>query len=207
MADTIDLDEFARRIREAAGGKLPDAIRAELAVVALEAEGRAATNATTRPRVRSGNLRRNIAGIVRPMGADGLDLVLTNDGRLGGGAPPYASVQEGPPDGGIETIITPKRAKWLAIPAAANKTKAGDSRGGPRTMGDLSFQPTKRADLAMLVRRARGKGSSKMRPEVMFWLRKRVSIPATRYLAKAWEAVPGEVEKALGDAIDRAVRV
>jgi hypothetical protein len=201
MADTIDLDEFARRIREAAGGKLPDAIRAELAVVALEAEGRAATNATTRPRVRSGNLRRNIAGIVRPMGADGLDLVLTNDGRLGGGAPPYASLQH---DGGT---IVPKRAKWLAIPAEANKTKAGDSRGGPRTMGDLSFQPTKRADLAMLVRRARGKGSSKMRPEVMFWLRKRVSIPATRYLAKAWEAVPGEVEKALGDAIDRAVRV
>lgn len=201
MAETIDLDEFARRIREAAGGKLPDAIRAELAVVAQEAEGRAATNATTRPRVRSNTLRNNIAGIVRPMGADGLDLVLTNDGRLGGGAPPYASLQH---DGGT---IVPKRAKWLAIPAEANKTKAGDSRGGPRTLGDLSFQPTKRADLAMLVRRARGKGSSKMRPEVMFWLRKRVSIPATRYLAKAWEAVPGEVEKALGDAIDRAVRV
>jgi hypothetical protein len=81
---TISIDEFADRLYAAAGGKMRDRLQQEMAALALNAEGNAKVNATNGPRVRSGMLRRSIAGTVRGTG-EALELRLSAGGRTGGG--------------------------------------------------------------------------------------------------------------------------
>lgn len=194
MSTTITPEEWAARLHEAAGDKLRKELRRFMVGVALEAEGEAKDNATRSPQVRSGTLRRSIAGTVEARG-DVLALTLSAGGRTGGQDLAYAALQE------FGGIVRPKAAKWLAIPVGAAKTRAGVSRGGPRMFGDLRFQPSANApqQKAYLVRDA-GRGRS-ARSELLFVLVRRTEHRPHRYLGRAWDRVPPQVLEAMSGAL------
>jgi hypothetical protein len=192
---TISIDEFADRLYAAAGGKMRDRLQQELIALALNAEGNAKVNATSGPRVRSGMLRRSIAGTVRGTG-EALELRLSAGGRTGGGNVEYAALQE---YGGT---VRPKK-KWLTIPTDQAKTRGGDTRGSARMFPDLFFVPI-RGDLAALAKRQPGaKRGGKL--DVYFWLKKQVTVPATGFMRRAWTTVEPDLMVILQDLLQETV--
>lgn len=199
MSSARELTQWAERLHKAAGGQLREALRRQLVGVALEAEGRAKQNATSDPQVRSGTLRRSIAGTVDAM-PDGLRLVLSAGGRTGGADVRYAATQE------FGGTIRPRNGRWLAIPVGAAKTASGVARGGPRDFGELRYVPsaTSPGSKAYLVREM-GRGRT-ARTEILFVLVRKVEIRPKRYIARAWEQVPADAQMAMQTAVTQVLQ-
>lgn len=178
-------------------------------------QSRAVENATTRPRSRSGSLRRSIAGRVvqtgrtvsavdksgqvqlfgRTVQGSPLSAILSAGGRTGGRNLIYARIQD---QGGT---IRPVRRKWLAIPTPEVKTAAGVARyASPRDYPEpLRFQYLF-FGLAALVERV---GDEDV---VRWWLRKKTEVPATGFARRAWWDTRAEIPGTLGDAFNVAFR-
>lgn len=137
-------EQFAESLRSAGQTTFAQSLARRAVGLALFAESEAKQNAGRRLRVRSGNLRRSIAGTVQNQ-LRSPQVVLSAGGRVeGGGEVPYATTQE------FGGTIRPKRVKWLAIPNEIARTPAGAARyktardyprplafvhlGGPRAM-------------------------------------------------------------------------
>lgn len=186
--DAREVKEWADRFYAAARGGIRNEAHKRLIALALYAEGQGKENATGRPRVRTGNLRRSIAGTVEGNPTDAeMSAVLSAGGRTeGGGEVPYAASQE------YGATIRPRRAKWLTIPTDAVKTAAGVARGSARSF-NARFVPV-RSDLALLVDRD-GKAG---RGRVLFVLKRQVTIPSARFLGRAFDDMLPIAEKQLG---------
>jgi hypothetical protein len=218
MPETLTPEEWERRCSEA-GPRLARVLQRRATALALRMQSRAVDNATTRPRSRTGSLRRSIAGRVVQTGrtvasVDGagqaslfgrtvqgspLSVVLSAGGRTGGRDVVYAKAQ----DEGIEAL-RPKRRKWLALPTRDVKTAAGVARYAsprdyPRPLRFRLFRGgAGKSALAALVERVAG------RDVVRWWLRKEVEIPATGFARRAFVETEREVPNVLRDAVDVA---
>lgn len=215
MAETLTPEEWERRC-SSAGPRLAQVLQRRATALALRMQSRAVDNATTRPRSRTGSLRRSIAGRVLQTGqrvaevdaagqaslfgqtvqGSPLSVVLSAGGRTGGQNVIYARAQ----DEGIEAL-RPTRRQWLALPDSSVKTAAGVARyASPRDYpSPLRFVPVRggagRSALALLVERVGGQDV------VRWWLRKEVKIPATRFAYRAWDDTRAEVPATLRDAV------
>ena len=207
-------EEWERRCASA-GPRLAAVLQRRATVLALKMQSRAVENATTRPRSRSGSLRRSIAGRVvqtgrtvsavdksgqvqlfgRTVQGSPLSAILSAGGRTGGRNLIYARIQD---QGGT---IRPVRRKWLAIPTPEVKTAAGVARyASPRDYPEpLRFQYLF-FGLAALVERV-GDGDV-----VRWWLRKKTEVPATGFARRAWWDTRAEIPGTLGDAFNVAFR-
>ena len=220
MAETLTPEEWERRCSEA-GPRLARVLQRKAAALALRMQSRAVDNATTRPRSRTGSLRRSIAGRVvqtgrtvasvdsngqaslfgRTVQGSPLSVVLSAGGRTGGADVVYARAQ----DEGIEAL-RPKRRKWLALPTPDVKTAAGVARyASPRDYpAPLRFRLIRggvgKTALAALVERVAGEDV------VRWWLRKEVQIPATGFARRAFVETEREVPNVLRDAVEVAFR-
>jgi len=220
MAETLTPEEWERRCSEA-GPRLARVLQRKAAALALRMQSRAVDNATTRPRSRTGSLRRSIAGRVvqtgrtvatvdtagqaslfgRTVQGSPLSVVLSAGGRTGGADVVYARAQ----DEGIEAL-RPKRRKWLALPTRDVKTAAGVARyASPRDYpAPLRFRLIRggvgKTALAALVERVAGEDV------VRWWLRKEVQIPATGFARRAFVETEREVPNVLRDAVEVAFR-
>ena len=218
MAETLTPEEWERRCSEA-GPRLARVLQRKAAALALRMQSRAVDNATTRPRSRTGSLRRSIAGRVvqtgrtvasvdsagqaslfgRTVQGSPLSVVLSAGGRTGGADVVYARAQ----DEGSEAL-RPKRRKWLALPTRDVKTAAGVARyASPRDYpAPLRFRLIRggvgKTALAALVERVAGEDV------VRWWLRKEVEIPATGFARRAFVETEREVPNVLRDAVDVA---
>ena len=218
MAETLTPEEWERRCSEA-GPRLARVLQRKAAALALRMQSRAVDNATTRPRSRTGSLRRSIAGRVvqtgrtvasvdsagqaslfgRTVQGSPLSVVLSAGGRTGGADVVYARAQ----DEGIEAL-RPKRRKWLALPTRDVKTAAGVARyASPRDYpAPLRFRLIRggvgKTALAALVERVAGEDV------VRWWLRKEVEIPATGFARRAFVETEREVPNVLRAAVDVA---
>lgn len=218
MAETLTPEEWERRCSEA-GPRLARVLQRKAAALALRMQSRAVDNATTRPRSRTGSLRRSIAGRVvqtgrtvasvdsagqaslfgRTVQGSPLSVVLSAGGRTGGADVVYARAQ----DEGIEAL-RPKRRKWLALPTPDVKTAAGVARyASPRDYPTpLRFRLIRggvgKTALAALVERVAGEDV------VRWWLRKEVQIPATGFARRAFVETEREVPNVLRDAVEVA---
>lgn len=185
-----DLAAAATDYRAARQG-VAEALQRRLLGLALDAEGQAKRNATERPRVRSGALRRSITGRAE-IGLDAATLTLTA-GEDGTSTGRYASLQE---YGGVVRAI---RSQYLAIPVGPAKTAAGVARyASPRDVPGLFFRPTAAGGLLL---RGRKRGP----PELLYVLRRQVTIPAARYIGRALDwaraEAPRRVDGVLADAL------
>lgn len=191
-AETITLEEWARRLEARSGPALAALLRRELAAEALRAEAGAKAFATTRPRVRSGRLRASISGAVRAT-PDGAEVSV----RAGHGATvTYARAQE-------EGASIRPRGRYLAIPLPAARTAAGVTRGrfvrpgGLRSVPGL-FVVRGRSGRLLLCERKTGGG---IRP--LFVLHPGpIRIPATWFLRRAVEDSARRLQALLPHAIE-----
>lgn len=181
--------ELADRIASAQP-RLAKIIERKAVALALMLEGDAKGNATESPRSRTGNLRRSIAGSVDDT-PRGLAVQLRAGGRHNGEDVVYARLQE------LGGKITPKRAKWLAIPDKTVKTPAGASRyPSPRNYpGKLWFHVIEENRRAVLLERVGGKNVGR------WWLRKETNIKPKRYLKRAVDKNAPKVPTLLADAL------
>jgi len=184
-------------------------------------QSRAVENATTRPRSRSGSLRRSIAGRVVQTGrvvarVEGVSSQLSLFGRTVQGSPLSAILSAGGRTGGENTVyarlqdqggtIRPVRRKWLALPTPEVKTAAGVARyASPRDYPEpLRFRLIRDGSgpsaLAALVERVAGE------EVVRWWLRKETEVPATGFARRAWWDTRAEIPRTLGDALNVAFR-
>lgn len=212
--ERLSPEEWERRCASA-GPRLAAVLQRRATVLALKMQSRAVENATTRPRSRSGSLRRSIAGRVvqtgrtvsavdksgqvqlfgRTVQGSPLSAILSAGGRTGGRNLIYARIQD---QGGT---IRPVRRKWLAIPTPEVKTAAGVARyASPRDYPEpLRFQYLF-FGLAALVERV---GDEDV---VRWWLRKKTEVPATGFARRAWWDTRAEIPGTLGDAFNVAFR-
>ena len=218
--ETLTPEEWERRC-ENAGPRLAKILQRKAAALALQMQSRAVRNATTKPRSRTGHLRRSIAGRVLQSGrtvakvegvgsqlAGGgqaiqgapLSVILSAGGRTGGQNVIYARIQDRGATGA--NAIRPVNRQWLALPDSSVKTPAGVSRyASPRDYpGKLWFHIIRpgsgKQALAVLLERVGGKNVGR------FWLRKEVEIPATRFAFGAWDETRAEVPSRLRDALE-----
>jgi len=212
--ERLSPEEWERRC-SSAGPRLAAVLQRRATVLALKMQSRAVENATTRPRSRSGSLRRSIAGRVvqtgrtvsavdesgqvqlfgRTVQGSPLSAILSAGGRTGGRNLIYARIQD---QGGT---IRPVRRKWLAIPTPEVKTAAGGAGyASPRDYPEpLRFQYLF-FGLAALVERV---GDEDV---VRWWLRKKTKVPATGFARRAWWDTRAEIPGTLGDAFNVAFR-
>lgn len=185
------LDQWAKQLQEAAGGKLEAYLRREMTRAALYAERQGKLYATTRMRRRTGRLAASIAGVVRNP-ADGVELVLSAGGGNGRRSVAYARIQE---EGGT---VRPRRGQYLAIPLPGALTAAGALRGrfavpgGLRNVPGLYFRRSK-AGRPMLFDQKTGLP--------MFVLVRQVRLPARRYLRDAVADARAKLPPALRAAV------
>lgn len=127
---------------------------------------------------------------------------------------PYARIQE------FGGTITPKRGRFLTIPTAGNLTPAGVTRfPSARDFiethpGETFFLRPKANPGSLLLmwqkpnpasRKSSGvKGKGEAIP--MFFLTKKVTIPPRLGLRKTWASLAPERRKAIGEALQRAVK-
>lgn len=111
---------------------------------------------------------------------------------------PHARIQE------LGGTITPKRAKWLTIPAAANLTPAGVTRQSARQIvseGGI-FLRTKEDGL-ILVKPNPKKGKF----EIYFYLLKKVTIPEGRLgMRKVWGRQESRRRQRFSQAVRKALQ-
>lgn len=178
----------------AAARELGDVVRVRLQRLAPRAEAEAKGNATSRPKVRSGALRRSIHGRadVDLLGAS-LTLTAGEDGTSTGR---YASLQE---YGGVVRAI---RSRYLAIPVGPARTAAGASRyTSPRDVAGLSWHPGREGGM---LGKVTGKGKS-ARFEPWFLLRREVRVPETRFIGRALEWARQQAPQALSGVLQDGV--
>ncbi len=189
MAERLTPQELADRLA-AAQPRLAEIIQRKAIALALMLEGDAKGNATESPRSRTGNLRRSIAGSVDDT-PRGLAVQLRAGGRHGGKDVVYARLQE------LGDKITPKHAKWLAIPDDSVKTPAGVARyPSPRNYpGKLWFHVIEENRRAVLLERVGGKNVGR------WWLRKETNIKPKLYLKRAVDKNAPKVPTLLADAL------
>lgn len=185
-----DLTTVAREL-DRSSQDLPRLVLRALEPVSLRGEAMAKQYATTAPRVRSGILRRSIAGRAAQ---DGETVTLTlSAGGQNSPAERYASLQE---EGGT---VRATRSRYLAIPVGAARTAAGVARyKSPRDVPGLFFLP--RAGGGLLLR-----GRKNGPPEVLFVLRRQVTIPATRYIGRTWDDLVPAARVVAGEALAKAL--
>ena len=145
-------EALAAKLRAIGQAGVARAIGKTLTAVALIGEGEAKGRAP----VRSGHLRRSIAGKVR-QGPQGPEAVISAGGRVEGAADVvYAGVMEY----GSRGPITPKKSKYLRIPLPAALTGAGvDRYPSPlRVSGaGLFYVQRGKAGTLLLIHRPSGK--------------------------------------------------
>ncbi len=93
--------------------------------------------------------------------------------------------------------ITPKRAKWLAIPLKAAQTRAGNSRGGPRSFRNTFFARSKAGNLILFG--SPTAGTKKVMP--LFVMKKKVKIKKRLIFATAQNNVDGKVEQHFNESM------
>ena len=185
-------DEFRDSLRRAGQTTFAQSLARKAAGLALFAEGEARKNATSRLRVRSGNLRRSIAGTVETdFGSS--RVVLSAGGRIqGGGEVPYAATQE------YGATIRPVRRQWLAIPSSDVMTGAGVNRfGAPRNYPTPLVFVQKDSSFAMLIDPADGRAK--------WWLRKQTTIKGKFYARDAIRATERQVEPGTASVLSDAL--
>ena len=185
----------AAREYETAAGSLAAAVKARLLGVVLWGEALAKVNATTRPRVRAGILRRSIRGMVEV--ENSTTVLSLSAGKDGTVAERYAALQE---YGGT---VTPKRGRYLAIPFGAALTGAGVPRyRSPRDVPDLHMVRGKGGNPVLGRTIGTGKGA---RFEGLFALVRRSQVPETRFIGRAMDAIRDEARAEAGKAVRDAV--
>ena len=135
MATTITIeqwrDQLARMVRT---GAIKKGLQVAGDALAMEGQRHAVFGVTNAPgglRVRTGALRRSLAGTTKSQ-SGGVDVVLSSGGKSGLGAVPYARIHE---QGGR---ITPKKGRYLTFPVGSDSfTPAGVSRGTGSTWVSL----------------------------------------------------------------------
>lgn len=132
--------------------------------------------------VRTGHLRRSTVPIRAT--DDGIEI----KGGIRFGVH-YASVHVGPR--GKKTVIRPRRSKYLAIPLAYAKTKAGVARGAPRDFPGTFIVRTQAGTL-LIAQKLSGKGILPL-----FVLKNMVVIPARIH--------PEDIEKAFRPQLIRGL--
>lgn len=154
-------------------------VQVALVAVALKGEAEAKENATARPRVRAGMLRRSIKGRARET-TKGVEVIL----QAGGGpAGRYAAIQE---HGGV---VRPTRGRYLAMPIGPALTSSGVARHrSPRDVDGLRFVPIRGGSMGLLVRDAGD------RSDIWYILLRRVRVPATRFLGRAIHTIGPDAE-------------
>ncbi len=215
--ERLSVEEWERRC-ENAGPRLARVLQRRATALALKMQSRAVGNATKNPRSRTGALRRSIAGRVvqtgrtlarvegvssqvetsgRAMQGAPLSVFLSAGGRTGGKNLIYARIQD---QGGV---VRPVRAKWLAIPTDSVKTPGGAARyASPRDYPNpLRFQYLFFGLAALIEDKKNADGV------VRWWLRKKTTIPASKFAQKAWLATRREVPRTLDDAVRVAMDV
>jgi len=199
---SITLEDFERRLAEAGGGALRRLTRETLQRAAKEAERAAKLRVTggNPLHTRSGRLRSSIRSGVRGGTKGGHKGSIEGWLRAGGPSPKgqvkYARMHEF----GSNGPITPKKADgWLAIPTKAQKTGAGVSRGGPRTVEGLWFHKT-HPDKAYLLKKIGGKNIA------LFLLRKSVTVPARPFLRPSIEEAAENLPAALAPLLAKALK-
>ena len=199
---TISLEEFQRLLAEAStGGALRRLVRSTLKDAAFGAERAAKLRVTGGNPLnsRSGRLRASIRSGARSGSRSTQAGTIEGFLRAGGpsrrGVVRYARLQEF----GSKGPITPKKGKWLAIPTKAQKTAAGVSRGGPRTVQGLWFHQT-HPDKAYLLKRIGGKNIA------LFLLRKSVVVPARPFLRPSIDEAAAKLPAALAPLLARSMK-
>jgi len=166
------------------------AFKAEMQAAALEAEARAKSNATERPRSRTGALRGSIAGVVRE-GQGYMDMAVGSGSDPSRPGVPYALMQE---EGGVQR---PRNAKMLRIPLSAAKTAAGVDR-----------YPTplrvSAPDKFFLMRAKDGDLFLVDRVTEVPWYKLVYSstIPGSHFLYRAFDATTGELDGRLAGLLE-----
>ena len=199
---TISLEEFQRLLAEAStGGALRRLVRSTLKDAAFGAERAAKLRVTGGNPLnsRSGRLRASIRSGARSGSRSTQAGTIEGFLRAGGpsrrGVVRYARLQEF----GYKGPIPPKKGKWLAIPTKAQKTAAGVSRGGPRTVQGLWFHQT-HPDKAYLLKRIGGKNIA------LFLLRKSVVVPARPFLRPSIDEAAAKLPAALAPLLARSMK-
>jgi hypothetical protein len=166
--------EAAAMIKRLGAGGFRAAVQRTMVETALRGEGYAKGNAATVLNVRTGHLRRSIAGTVRDT-SEGPEAVISAGGRVNGGASVrYAGTHE------YGATITPKRSRYLRIPLPPARTAAGVDRfGGPLRQSG--------AGLFTVIKAKSGRLFLKHRPSGALWymLVERVTIRARPFLRPA----------------------
>ncbi len=191
---TMSAAQAAAALHKLGAEGMGQAVRRALATAALDMEGGAKLNAETVLNVRSGHLRRSIAGTVR-QGADGPEAVVSAGGRLGGANVTYAGTHE------FGATIVPKRSQYLRIPLPPALTAAGVDRfGGPLRQSG--------AGLFRLAKSKKGNLLLIHKPSGMPWyvLKRSVTIRARPFLRPAGEATAGRLGKWLGAELVKEMR-
>lgn len=165
-------EQFRDTLRQAGQTTFAQSLARRAIGLALFAEGEAKKNAGNRLEIRTGNLRRSIAGTVES-DLSSPRVVLSAGGRVSGdGEVPYAASQE------YGATIRPVRRQWLAIPSDDVKTEAGAARfqtprDYPSPLAFIQRSPT----FAFLLDPADGRAK--------WWLRKKTTIKPKWYARDA----------------------
>ncbi len=107
---------------------------------------------------------------------------------------PYAKIHE---HGGT---VRPKRAKYLAIPLAAAKTKGGDVRGGPRAFTNTFFAKSKAGNLILFQNQGKGK-----KPLPLFVMKREVNLKPRLGFFEEWTANQKKRVEDIAKGIDAAL--
>jgi hypothetical protein len=173
-------------IKRMGAGGFRAAVQRTMVEVALRGEGYAKGNAATVLNVRTGHLRRSIAGTVRDT-PEGPEAVISAGGRVNGGASVrYAGTHE------YGATVTPKRSRYLRIPLPPARTAAGVDRfGGPLRQSG--------AGLFTVIKAKSGKLFLKHKPSGTLWymLVEQVSIRARPFLRPAADRAAADLPKVL----------
>jgi hypothetical protein len=180
--------EAAAMLKRLGAGGFRVAVHRTMVEVALRGEGYAKGNAATVLNVRTGHLRRSIAGTVRDT-PEGPEAVISAGGRVNGGASVrYAGVHEY----GTKDPIRPKRGRYLRIPLPPARTAAGVDRfGGPlRQSGAGLFTVFKAKSGALYLRH---------KPSGQLWYKlvEQVSIRARPFLRPAADRAAADLPRVL----------
>jgi len=177
-------------LKRLGAGGFRAAVQRTMVEVALRGEGYAKGNAATALNVRTGHLRRSIAGTVRDT-PEGPEAVISAGGRVNGGASVrYAGTHE------YGATITPKRSRYLRIPLPPARTAAGVDRfGGPLRQSG--------AGLFTVIKSRSGRLFLKHRPSGALWymLVERVTIRARPFLRPAADRAAADLPRVLAKHI------
>ena len=188
------LRERAEHYRAQAGGELAARLRRTLIGVALDAERMAKENATTDPRVRTGNLRRSIVATT-----DASDSALRIDlsAGEGSGTDRYASSIE------YGATIRPRGGRFLAIPTGPALTGAGVPRyPSARAAPGLRFVAIRGGSMGLLVRDVGGRNA---RGDIWYFLVRQTTIRPRRFIGRAIDEIRPVAVERFGETVRAAL--